>query len=97
MENNILQTGGLLLNRGERSEGAGSARKNYTSDRYEDVIATAVKNAALQVHRSLGPGLLESAYEECLYYELKQAGLIVDKQKPLPLSAFVISFVLLCG
>ena len=33
----------------------------------------------------LGPGLLESAYEECLYYELMQAGLNVDKQKGLPL------------
>ena len=74
MENTILQTGGLLLNRGERKGGAGSARKSYSSDRYEDVIATAVKNAALQVHQALGPGLLESAYEECLAYTLKKDG-----------------------
>ena len=40
---------------------------------------------AIQVHKSLGPGLLESAYEECLFYELKQLGLFVEKQKPLPL------------
>jgi GxxExxY protein len=37
------------------------------------------------VHSELGPGLLESAYEECLYFELLQSGLIVHKQKPLPL------------
>ncbi|MBV5282547.1 MAG: GxxExxY protein [Paludibacter sp.] len=40
---------------------------------------------AIQVHKSLGPGLLESAYLECLYYELKISGLKVEKQKPLPL------------
>lgn len=40
---------------------------------------------AIQVHKSLGPGLLESAYLECLYYELKMLGLKVEKQKPLPL------------
>src|SRR5207253_6824533 len=33
----------------------------------------------------LGPGLLESAYEECLYYELRKLGLITEKQKALPL------------
>ena len=37
------------------------------------------------MHRALGPGLLESAYEECLYYELRNAGLLVEKQKALPL------------
>jgi GxxExxY protein len=37
------------------------------------------------VHTALGPGLLESAYEECLYYELIKEGLRVQKQKPLPL------------
>jgi GxxExxY protein len=33
----------------------------------------------------LGPGLLESAYEECLFYELKKFNLLIEKQKPLPL------------
>jgi len=37
------------------------------------------------VHKSLGPGLLESSYLECLYYELQLSGLSVEKQKPLPL------------
>lgn len=37
------------------------------------------------MHQTLGPGLLESAYEECLFYELKKSGLDVQKQKALPL------------
>lgn len=39
---------------------------------------------AIEVHRQLGPGLLESAYEECLCYELEQAGLRYERQKPVP-------------
>jgi GxxExxY protein len=39
----------------------------------------------MKVHKALGPGLLESAYEECLYYELQKYGLAVEKQKALPL------------
>lgn len=39
----------------------------------------------IDVHRELGRGLLESSYEECLYFELKQSRLFVEKQKPLPL------------
>ena len=39
---------------------------------------------AIEVHRYLGPGLLESAYEECLCYELLKAGLKVERQKALP-------------
>jgi len=39
----------------------------------------------LKVHKVLGPGLLESAYEECLFYELKKSNLKVEKQKALPL------------
>jgi len=40
---------------------------------------------AIEVHKHLGPGLLESAYEDCLAYELKNLGLKVDRQKPIPL------------
>jgi GxxExxY protein len=40
--------------------------------------------AAIEVHRHLGPGLLESAYQSCLAFELKQLGLKVEEQKPLP-------------
>jgi GxxExxY protein len=42
--------------------------------------------AAIEVHRNLGPGLLESAYEACLAYELEEAGLKVERQKPVPLA-----------
>jgi len=51
----------------------------------ENEISKIVFNSALKVHKTLGPGLLESSYEECLYYELKNSGLKVQKQKPLPL------------
>jgi GxxExxY protein len=39
----------------------------------------------MKVHSALGPGLLESAYEECLFYEIMKKGLFVEKQKPMPL------------
>jgi GxxExxY protein len=44
-----------------------------------------VLDCSFQVHSALGPGLLESAYTECLFYELEHLGLKVEKQKPLPL------------
>ena len=43
-------------------------------------------NSAIEVHKALGPGLLESAYEACLAYELRNRGLQVESQKPLPLT-----------
>ena len=42
--------------------------------------------AAIAVHRALGPGLLESAYESCLIYELNQQGLAVERQKAVPVN-----------
>ena len=51
----------------------------------ENEISEKIIGCAIQVHKSLGPGLLESAYLECLYYELQNTGLFVEKQKPLPL------------
>jgi GxxExxY protein len=51
----------------------------------ENEIAKLVFESALKVHRVLGPGLLESAYEECLFYELKKSNLKIEKQKALPL------------
>jgi GxxExxY protein len=48
-------------------------------------LTSSILRCAYKVHTSLGPGLLESAYEECLHYELDKAGLIVAKQKPMPL------------
>lgn len=52
---------------------------------YENRIAREIYFCALKVHRTLGPGLLESAYEECLCYELRKEGFLVEKQKSLPL------------
>jgi GxxExxY protein len=47
-------------------------------------ITERIIGAAIEVHRALGPGLLESAYEACLAYELATQGLGVERQKPLP-------------
>ena len=52
---------------------------------HENEISQMVFDAGLKVHRNLGPGLLESAYEECLYYELLKTGLYIEKQKAMPL------------
>ncbi len=51
----------------------------------ENELATEVIGAAINVHKALGPGLLESAYKECLHYELMKKGLYVEKERPLPL------------
>ena len=51
----------------------------------ENEIAKIVFDAGLKVHRNLGPGLLESIYQECLFFELNRSGLKVEKQKALPL------------
>ena len=49
----------------------------------ENDIATIVFDAAFRIHRSLGPGLLESVYEVLLAHEVKKNGLIVERQKPI--------------
>ena len=48
-------------------------------------LTHAIIGAAIKVHKLLGPGLLESAYEACLAYELEKLGLRVERQKPVPL------------
>ncbi len=48
-------------------------------------ISREVIGAAITIHRKLGPGLLESAYEACLDYELEKSGFRVERQKPVPL------------
>jgi GxxExxY protein len=47
-------------------------------------ITETIIGCAIGVHKILGPGLLESVYEECLTYELNNAGLKVERQKPVP-------------
>ena len=50
-----------------------------------DLLTEKIIGFAIEVHRHLGPGLLESAYEECLCYELTQSGLVFRRQVPLPI------------
>lgn len=52
--------------------------------REEDVLSRAVIGAAIEVHTQLGPGLLESAYEECLAYEMSVRHIPFERQKELP-------------
>lgn len=52
----------------------------------ENELSRIVYDAGLKVHKSLGPGLLESAYEQCLFYELTKQGIFVERQKPMPLN-----------
>ena len=51
----------------------------------ENKLSNTVIGCAIKIHKVLGPGLLESAYHECMYYELAKTGLKVEKEKPLPL------------
>lgn len=50
----------------------------------ESDLSGRIIGAAIDVHRELGPGLLESAYEECLVHELLQQGMECERQKPVP-------------
>ena len=52
----------------------------------ENELATNIIGAAIEVHKQLGPGLLESAYETCLAQEMNLRGIEFERQKPLPLS-----------
>lgn len=51
----------------------------------ENELSNKVIGIAIEVHKTLTPGLLESAYKESLYYKLVQAGYYVEKEKPMPL------------
>jgi len=55
------------------------------NQRQDDPLTGRIIGAAIEVHRRLGPGLLESAYETCLAYELNLAGLKVKRQEPVPI------------
>ena len=57
-------------------------KKNINMELNE--ITSIVIGCAIEVHRNLGPGLLESAYEECLAYELGRKGLMITRQQPTP-------------
>jgi GxxExxY protein len=51
----------------------------------ENRLSKIIIGKAIEVHRQLGPGLLESAYQECLLYELTESGLFIEKEKSLPI------------
>ena len=51
----------------------------------ENEIAKQVFDCSLSIHRTLGPGLLKSTYQECLYFEIQKQGLHIEKEKALPL------------
>nr|WP_199001749.1 GxxExxY protein [Flavobacterium sp. ASV13] len=59
--------------------------ENLISQEELDTISYKIIGLAIEVHKQLGPGLLESAYQECLYYEIVNSGLSVEKQKALPI------------
>jgi GxxExxY protein len=58
----------------------------------EDQIGKEVVDSAFQVHKRLGPGLLEKVYETCLAYELESKGLTIVRQKPIPITYGDIEF-----
>jgi GxxExxY protein len=51
----------------------------------ESELTGKIISESIRIHKSLGPGLLESAYKECLFYSLTQKGIYVQKEKPMPL------------
>lgn len=63
------------------TEEAEITKKDLLNDLTNKIIG-----AAIEVHRALGPGLLESAYETCMVFELTQQGLTVVQQRPLPIT-----------
>ncbi len=64
---------------------AESRRDKIVEKMTENEITEIIIGCAIKVHKALGPGLLESAYEECLDYELRKTILNIERQKPLPL------------
>ena len=65
------------------------------ADNAGSLLTGKIIGAAIEVHKALGPGLLESAYEACLIYELRLRRLKVERQKPLPI--FYKDVLLDCG
>ncbi len=51
----------------------------------ENEISNIIIGSAIEVHKKLGPGLLESAYQKCLFFELVERGLSVEMEKPMPI------------
>ncbi len=62
------------------------SQRHREDEEQRDPRTSAIIGAAIEVHRHLGPGLLESAYEECLCHELHLCGLSFERQVDLPVS-----------
>ncbi|MGO9403524.1 MAG: GxxExxY protein [Terriglobales bacterium] len=62
------------------------SQRHRENEEQRDPRTSAIIEAAIEVHRHLGPGLLESAYEECLCHELHLCGLAFERQVDLPVS-----------
>ena len=81
----------MIFNRRERKEAGYTERHRETQRNVKKLnvdvnkITGLIIGCAIEVHRSLGPGLLESAYEECLVFELRNKGLNVSRQTPVPI------------
>ncbi|MDA8104995.1 MAG: GxxExxY protein [Nitrospiraceae bacterium] len=71
----------------QRQRGAESSIMEQISEGtvfYDKELTEKIIGCAIEVHRQLGPGLLESAYEECLCHELTLRGVLFERQRPLP-------------
>jgi GxxExxY protein len=71
------------------------ANGRATQETDVNAISGAIIGACIEIHRTLGPGLLESAYQECLCYELSTLGLRFEREKPLPVQYKAVR--LACG
>lgn len=78
---NIQERKGERNRKGRREERKRKGKQKMT----ENELSNRIIGAAIKIHTGLGPGLLESAYKECLLHELKSEGLAVVKEKPMPL------------
>lgn len=78
-----------------RSDFTTTELTEHTEEELNQSLTGKIIGAAIEVHRALGPGLLESAYEACLAYELRLRQLKVEQQKPLPI--FYKDVILDCG
>jgi GxxExxY protein len=74
---------GVVGNDSTKTKGEGYAKMAKVDADFR-ALTEAIIGAAIEVHRHLGPGLLESTYESCLAFELNQRGLTVERQKELP-------------
>jgi GxxExxY protein len=72
--------------RGSRAEEAEERASTRSLESEENVLTEKIIGAAIEVHRTLGPGLLESAYEKCLCYELSEMGVHFERQVHLPVA-----------